>query len=127
VIFVKSAPSNCKVVLSTSKRSRLHQVKSHNPSATSQLVFICEDGVSFEHTQHTSSATMNKCTSLGGVASATGGDVKEGLWYISWYFLVKWCTTLPSKGVEEDTLFDIWSIYIEEVLLGVLPHEGFLG
>jgi hypothetical protein len=53
-------------------------VKSHNPSATSQLVFICEDGVSFEHTHHTSSATMNKCASLGGIAAATGGDVKEG-------------------------------------------------
>jgi hypothetical protein len=52
VVFVKSAPSNCKVVLATSRRSRLHQVKSRNPSATSQLAFICEDGVSFEHTHH---------------------------------------------------------------------------
>jgi hypothetical protein len=53
VVFVKSAPSNCKVVLATSRKSRLHQVKSHNPNTTSQLVFICEDGVSFEHTHHT--------------------------------------------------------------------------
>jgi hypothetical protein len=53
VVFVKSAPSNCKVVLATSKRSRLNQVKSHNPSTTSQLVLICEDGVSFEHIHHT--------------------------------------------------------------------------
>jgi hypothetical protein len=97
VVFVKSAPSNCKVVLATSRRSRLHQVKSHNPSATSQLVFICEDGVSFEHTHHTSSAAMKKCASLGGVAAATGGDVKEGFGLclgISWLsgallFLVK--------------------------------------
>jgi hypothetical protein len=28
-------------------------VKSHNPSTTSQLVFICGDGVSSEHTHHT--------------------------------------------------------------------------
>ena len=86
-------------------------MKSHNPSATSQLVFICEDGVSFEHTQHTSSTTMKKCASLGGVVVATGGDVKEGSWSMSWYFLVKWCTTLPSEGVEEDHLFGLWSIY----------------
>jgi hypothetical protein len=70
VVFVKSAPSNCKVVLSISRRSRLHRVKSHNPSATSQLVFMCEDGISFEHTQHTSSATMKKCANLGGTATA---------------------------------------------------------
>jgi hypothetical protein len=54
-------------------------------------------------------------------------DVKEGFWSISWYFLVKWCTTLPSEGVEEDLLFGLWSIYIEEVFLGFLPHEGFPG
>jgi hypothetical protein len=75
VVFVKSAPSNCKVVLATSRRIRLHQVKSHNHSATSQLVFICEDGVSFEHTFHTSSAAMKKCAHLGGVVVATRGDV----------------------------------------------------
>jgi hypothetical protein len=36
---------------------------------------------------------MKKCTSLGGVAAATGGDVKEGF----------------------------WSIYIEEVFAGFSP------
>jgi hypothetical protein len=46
---------------------------------------------------------------------------------MSWYFLVKWCATLPSEGVEEDLLFGLWSIYIEEFLLGFLPHEGFPG
>jgi hypothetical protein len=56
-----------------------------------------------------------QCASLGGETVATGGDIKEGLWSISWYFLVKWCATLPSEGVEEDLLFDIWSIYIKEV------------
>jgi hypothetical protein len=82
-VFVKSAPSNCKVVFSTSRRSRLHQVKSHNPSATSQLVFICEDGVLFEHTHHTSSAVIKKCVSLGGNANAAKCDVKERFWSIS--------------------------------------------
>jgi hypothetical protein len=47
-----------------------------------------------------------QCTSLGGEPTATGGDVKEGFWSISWYFLVKWCATLPSEGVEEDIMFD---------------------
>jgi hypothetical protein len=97
VVFVKLAPSNYKVVLATSQRSRLHQVKSHNPSVTSQLVFICEDGVSFEYTHHTSSAAMKKCTSLGGTATAAKCDVKEGFGLslgISWLsgvllFLVK--------------------------------------
>jgi hypothetical protein len=46
---------------------------------------------------------------------------------MSWYLLVKWCATLPSEGVEEDILFSIWSIYIEEFLLGFLPREGFPG
>jgi hypothetical protein len=83
VVFINWAPSNCKVGLATSRRIRLHQVKSHNPSATSQLVFICEDGVTFKHTHHTSFATMNKCVSLGGTATTTKCDVKEGFWSIS--------------------------------------------
>ena len=72
-------------------------MKNHNPSAISQLVFICEDGVSFEHTHHTRSTSMKKCASLGGVVVATGGDVKEVYWSMSWYFLAIWCTTLPSE------------------------------
>jgi hypothetical protein len=121
VVFVNSASSDCKVVLATSRRSRLHQVKSHNPSATSQLVFICEDGVSFAYTHHTSSAAMNKCASLRGTATAVKCDVKEGSWSVFWYFLVKWCATLPSEGVEEDLSFSLWSIYIEEVFAGFSP------
>jgi hypothetical protein len=113
MVFVSSAPSNCKMVLAISRRIQLHQVKSHNPSATSQLVFICEDGVSFENTQHTSSVAMKKHASLGGVVIAA----KEG----SWYFLVKWCTTLPSEGVEEDILLRLWSIYIDEFFVGFSP------
>jgi hypothetical protein len=65
VVFVKSAPSNCKVVLTTSRRSRLHQVKSHSLRATSQLVFICKDGVSFVHT-HSSSAHILKIVAVAG-------------------------------------------------------------
>jgi hypothetical protein len=89
-------------------------------------LFIREASASFGHTL-TSSAAMEKCASLGGEVVATGGDVKEGSWSMSWYFLVKWCATLPSEGVEEDLLLRLWSIYIEEVLLGFLPHEGFPG
>jgi hypothetical protein len=81
-------------------------------------LFIREASASFGHT-HTHSALQ--CTSLGGEDVATRGDVKEGFWYISWYFLVKWCTTLPSEGVEEDLLFGLWSIYIEEVFDGFSP------
>jgi hypothetical protein len=40
---------------------------------------------------------------------------------MSWYFLVKWCTTLPTEGVEEDLLFGLLSIYIEEVFAGFSP------
>jgi hypothetical protein len=70
---------------------------------------------------------MKKCTSLGGTATAAKCDIKEDSWSESWYFLVKWCATLPGEGVEEDLLFGLWSIYTEEVLLGFLPHEGFPG
>ena len=83
--------------------------------------------VSHLDTHHTSSATMKKCASLGGTTTAAKCDVKEGSWFVSWYFLVKWCATLPSEGVQEDILLGLWSIYIEEVLLGFLPHEGFPG
>ena len=127
VVFVKLAPSNCKVVLATSRRSWLHQVKSHNPSTTSQIVFICEDGASFVNTHHISSATMKKCARLRGTFTVTKCDVKEGSWSVSSYFLVKWCASLPSEGVEEDLMLFLWSIYNEEVLLGFLPHEGFPG
>jgi hypothetical protein len=68
-----------------------------------------------------------KCASLGGVAAATGGDVKEGFGLslgISW---LSGALLFPSEGVEEDLLLCFWSIYIEEVLLGFLPHEGFPG
>jgi hypothetical protein len=64
---------------------------------------------------------MKKCTSLEGTATAAKCDVKEGFWSISWYFLVKWCATLPSEGVEEDLLFGLWSIYIEECFARLSP------
>jgi hypothetical protein len=59
-----------------------------------------------------------KCASLGGVAVATGGDVKEGFGLslgISWLSGV---LLFPSEGVEEDLLLCFWSIYIEEVFVG---------
>jgi hypothetical protein len=62
-----------------------------------------------------------QCTSLGGETVATGGDVKEGFGSISWYFLFKWCATLPSEKVEEDILFGVCSIYIEEVFVRFCP------
>ena len=71
-----------------------------------------------KHTHHTSFATMKKCARLGGNDTAAKCDIKEGSWSVSWYFLVKWCATLPSEGKEEDLLFNLWSIYIEEFFVG---------
>ena len=85
-------------------------------------LFIREANASFGHSPH----LALQCASLRGEAAATGGDIKEGFWSISWYFLVKWCTTVPSEGLE-DLLFGLWFIHIEEVLLGFIPHEGFPG
>jgi len=84
-------------------------------------LFIREANTSFAHTHNTSSATMKKCASIGGTTTPTKCDIKEGSWFLSWYFLVKWCATLPSEGVEEDLLFGLWSIYIEEVFAGFSP------
>jgi hypothetical protein len=80
-------------------------------------LFIREASASFGHTHQ----PALQCASLEGETVATGGDVKEGFWSISWYFLVKWCATLTSEGVEEDLLFDLWFIYIEEVFVGFSP------
>jgi hypothetical protein len=62
-----------------------------------------------------------QCANIVGVAVATGGDIKEGLWSISWDFLVKWCATLPNEGVDEDLLSGIWYIYVEEVFFWYSP------
>jgi hypothetical protein len=78
-------------------------------------LFIREVSASFGHT-HTHLALQ--CASLGGEPIATGSNVKEGFWSISWYFLVNWCATLPSEGVEENLMFDLWFIYIKEVFVG---------
>jgi hypothetical protein len=59
-----------------------------------------------------------QCASLVGVAAITERDVKQGSWYMSWYFLVKWCATIPIEGVEEDLFFILWYTYIEEVFFG---------
>jgi hypothetical protein len=79
------------------------------------------------HSCASSATTRKKCASLGGEPTATGGDVKEGFGLslgISW---LSGALLFPSEGVEEDLLLCFWSIYIEEVLLGFLPHEGFPG
>jgi hypothetical protein len=60
VVFVKSSPSNYKVVLATSRRSRLNEVKRHNPSAISHL-YLYVRLVSHLHTlTHSSSAHILK-------------------------------------------------------------------
>jgi hypothetical protein len=82
-----------------------------------KTLFIRKANSSFGYTQH----PALQCASLGGETTATRGDVKEGFWSISWYFLVKWCTTLPCERVEEDLLFSICSIYIEEFFVGFSP------
>ena len=55
-------------------------------------LFIREANASFGHTH-----LALQCEILGGEVVATGDAVKEGFWSISWYFLVKWCATLPSE------------------------------
>jgi hypothetical protein len=77
-------------------------------------LFIWEANASLTHTHHTSSVVMKKCASLGGTTIATKCDIKEASWFVSWYFLVKCYAFLPSEGIEEDILFGLWSIYIEE-------------
>ena len=60
-------------------------------------LFIREASASFRHTHHTSSTATKKCASLGGTATATRGDFKQGFGLslgISWLsgvllFLVK--------------------------------------
>jgi hypothetical protein len=60
VVFLNSAPSYYKVVLDTSRRSRLHQVKSHNPSTISHL-YLYVKLVSHLHTlTHSSSVHILK-------------------------------------------------------------------
>jgi hypothetical protein len=66
VVFVKSAPSNYKVVLATSRRSWLNQVKRHNPSAISHL-YLYVRLVSHLHTlTHSSSAHILKEVAVAG-------------------------------------------------------------
>jgi hypothetical protein len=84
-------------------------------------LFIREANASFGHTHH----LALQCTSLEGTATANGGDIKEGFGLclgISW---LSSALLFPSEGVKEDILFFFLPIYIEEVFLGFLPHEGF--
>jgi hypothetical protein len=71
VVFVKSAPSNYKVLLSTSRRGHLNQVKRHNPSAISH-VYLYVRLVSHLHTlTHSSSVHIVKTVVV------TGGRRRE--------------------------------------------------
>ena len=66
VVFVKSAPSNYKVVLATSMRIRLNQVKRHNPRTISH-VYLYVMLVSHLHTlTHSSSAHILKAVAVVG-------------------------------------------------------------
>ena len=85
-------------------------------------LFIREASASFGHTYHTSFATMKKCASLGGTATATSMRVFGLSLGISWLsgallFLVK----------EYRRIFcSVFGLSIlRKFLLGFLPHEGF--
>jgi hypothetical protein len=66
VVFVKSDPSNYKVVLATSRRSRPHQVKSHNPSALSHLYLYVRLVSPLNTFAHSSSVHILKAVAVGG-------------------------------------------------------------
>jgi hypothetical protein len=71
VVFLKSAPSVYKVVLTTSRRSQPYHVKRHNPSASSTSIgnlgppqLVC-DGASLTHSHtHSSSAHILKAVAV---------------------------------------------------------------
>jgi hypothetical protein len=104
VVFVKSAPSNYKVVLATSRRSRLNQVKRHNPSAISHL-YLYVRLVSHLHTlTHSSSAHILK-------AVAVAGGRRREAHAQSWSIF----------GVLVLVLALYWQSIIEEVFVGFSP------
>jgi hypothetical protein len=103
-VFVKSTPSNYKVVLATSKRSRLDQVKGHNPSAISHL-YLYVRLVSHLHTlTHSSSAHISK-------AVAVAGGRRREAHAQSWSIF----------GVLVLVLALYWQSIIEEVFAGFSP------
>jgi hypothetical protein len=104
VIFVKSGPSNYKVVLATSRRSRLNQVNRHNTSAISHL-YLYVRLVSHLHTlTHSFSVHILKA-----VAVAGGRRIEAHA--RSWYVF----------GVLILVLALYWKSIIEEVFVGFSP------
>jgi hypothetical protein len=59
-----------------------------------------------------------KCASFGGVAAASGGDVKEGFGLSLGMYWLSGVLLFSSEGVEEDLLLCFWSIYIEDFFVG---------
>jgi hypothetical protein len=110
VVFEKSTPSNYKVILATSRRSRLNQEKRHNPSTISHL-YLYVRLVSYLHSlTHSSKKHLLK------EVLVPGGRRREA--HDQSYFIL---------GVLVLGLALYWKSTIEEVLLGFLPHEGFPG
>jgi hypothetical protein len=104
VVFVKSAPSNYKVVLATSRRSRLNQVKRHNPSTISHL-YLYVRLVSHLHTlTHSSSVHILKTVA---VAGGRRREAHAQYWSVF--------------GILVLVLALYWQSIIEEVFVGFSP------
>jgi hypothetical protein len=102
VVFVKSAPRNYKVVLATSRRSLLNQVKRHNPSAIPHLNLYVRL-VSHLHT-HSSSAHILKAIA---VAGGRRREAHAQYWSIFGVFVL--------------VLALYWQTVVEEVFDGFSP------
>jgi hypothetical protein len=104
VVFVKLDPSNYKVVLATSRRSRLNQVKRHNPSTISHL-YLYVRLVSHLYTlTHSSSVHILKAVV---VAGGRRGEVHAQYWSVF--------------GALVLVLALYWKSIIEEVFVGFSP------
>ena len=79
-------------------------------------LFIREANASFAHSLMSSATRGKSAQVLEEKLLQLGVTSRRVLVYL----LVKWCTTLPSEGVEEDLLFSLWYIYIEEFFVGFL-------
>jgi hypothetical protein len=104
VVFVKSAPSNYKVVLATSKRSRLNQVKRHNPSAISHLYLYVRLVSHFHTLTHSFSAHILKAVAVAGLSRR---EAHAQSWSVF--------------GVLVLVLALYWQSIIEEIFVGFSP------